>query len=386
MTSSITIQSSSFWFFLNAEAIHPKLVTHYKISCKDAEIFQEILTTNKKIFSQTDRKIFSRTCRVILEKDSIENFQNSLSKLPLTDLKKLIWLKLVGSSEEVEKYRKILGRAKLQSLEGKNNIALLCSAIINGCLEIVHLLLDQNSKLISGNKLGNLLFKLAVYKGQTQIVRLFLRWDPNLISNTCNEGSTAMWAEMRDVIVSALGENATFTFEKLKNEAPIYLAVFQGQLEVLCLLLQNGNDPNYKEIIYGITLLHVAVDRGYIEIARVLLDSDANPNPKLTTGETPLHQAIRRGDQEMIALLLDKGANPNSKDLMNDTPLHIAVTRRQRGVVQLLLHKGADSTLQNLSRQTARDLTTFYGYEEIGILFLREHSFISEPPAKKICK
>src|SRR5690606_10041140 len=62
--------------------------------------------------------------------------------------------------------------------------------------------------------------------------------------------------------------------------------------------------------------LHVAVAKGDIATATLLLDLGADPNGRADDGVTPLHYAARFGDAPMITLLLSRGAD---RTLREDT-------------------------------------------------------------------
>ena len=74
--------------------------------------------------------------------------------------------------------------------------------------------------------------------------------------------------------------------------------------------------------------LVLALKRNHLEVIRVLLDADYDPNSygDITIGEVPLHFAIREGNIEAVHLLLENGARPdiaykphneNSLELLN---------------------------------------------------------------------
>ena len=81
-------------------------------------------------------------------------------------------------------------------------------------------------------------------------------------------------------------------------------------LELLAKLLDHGLDPNRPNWI-GRTFLHVAAEKGSIEVAEALLEAGADFEVlELEHGGTPLATAAREGQVEMVGFLLKKGADP----------------------------------------------------------------------------
>ena len=78
--------------------------------------------------------------------------------------------------------------------------------------------------------------------------------------------------------------------------------------------------------------------KGYVEIARILLDHAARVNEKNAAGAAPLHDAALGGHRDVAALLLDHGADIDARDDSGATPLYDAASWGSREVVDLLLH------------------------------------------------
>ena len=80
-------------------------------------------------------------------------------------------------------------------------------------------------------------------------------------------------------------------------------AGLSGKVELLDLLVERGGGAD------GHTgALHAAARRGYVDVARWVLDRGADSAATDFAGKTPLQQATERNDKAMIALLREFGA------------------------------------------------------------------------------
>ncbi len=75
------------------------------------------------------------------------------------------------------------------------------------------------------------------------------------------------------------------------------------------------------------TALHISAANGCQEIVRLLLQNGANPNVKDVKGNSPLHLAACSANVPIITLLLSHGADIAAVDFNGQTPLHLALAR-----------------------------------------------------------
>jgi len=97
----------------------------------------------------------------------------------------------------------------------------------------------------------------------------------------------------------------------------------------------------------GRTLLHVAVQRGDLDIVKLLLNSNVDANVTDDEGCTPLHDLAGRGvlvdtlnSKDYVDLLVTHGADVNARNKKGETPLFLAVGAVTSNVALLVYGAG----------------------------------------------
>ncbi|XP_033229195.1 serine/threonine-protein phosphatase 6 regulatory ankyrin repeat subunit B-like [Belonocnema kinseyi] len=138
------------------------------------------------------------------------------------------------------------------------------------------------------------------------------------------------------------------------NEIPIHIAIEKGSLEIVSLLLQHGANPNVRQIRksgfntdkypVGCTALHIAVEKEKLEIFQLLLQYGAKPDLIDEKGRNPLHLATKNGSVPLVTALMNCGCSVSSLFTPAEpdgyTPLHIAVELGNEDFVALFLNAG----------------------------------------------
>lgn len=131
-------------------------------------------------------------------------------------------------------------------------------------------------------------------------------------------------------------------------EQPIHVAVYNGNLQIVKILLDAGADPNQVNRS-GETPLFVAIARHtpeHIDIARYLLDQGANPNIRSKAFVTALDLALDAKSPELIRLLGSK-VNVDQMDKNGFLPIFKAIANKDTPSVMALLDCKLDTSLKS---------------------------------------
>jgi ankyrin repeat protein len=148
--------------------------------------------------------------------------------------------------------------------------------------------------------------------------------------------------------------------DNYRQVEPLKIAVFRGQTEMVALLLRCKADVNVTNE-KNQTPLRAAVDYGRKDMVEMLLHANADPNTADADNHyTPLHVAVMNRQNDIVALLLEHGAQANVLDYSGNTPLAYAKTQRpgqsygySPEIVRMLHEHGAIDDLQRRSFVTA---------------------------------
>ena len=150
----------------------------------------------------------------------------------------------------------------------------------------------------------------------------------------------------------------------------LFDSILTDNLEEVTRILTGSEKPNgdFKWQNEN-TYLHLAVERGSLKICEVLLDylDDIHINARNIYMMQPLHIAAEKGHLQVAQLLVRSGAEINAIDLNGDTPLHFACVNGHLGIVSWLLTRGPNLSIKNKQGKSSQDLAS----SEIHSIFKR---------------
>ncbi|EFA84054.1 hypothetical protein PPL_03127 [Heterostelium album PN500] len=238
-------------------------------------------------------------------------------------------------------YKSNLNENDIKKMIKENNDHIDESAILLLYQSAVNEITANQTKLMS----WDLLHWAALYQQHSWFIKKLIDQRKQLRNNNNNNDSQTTTS----VIVS----------DKF-GVTPLHIAVGQGHLETVRLLLSEGVDVNArdKKQFVRLSALHLAIDHRYpnIEIIESLLEAGAKVNQETTERRTPIFKAIEKGHSyDIIKLLLKHGASVNIQDNPRTngweyyrvmTPLHLAIIHRDLDIVKLLVEHGGDVNLK----------------------------------------
>lgn len=218
-----------------------------------------------------------------------------------------------------------------------NNASSFFDAIKAGeTSQVEKMLQDQPDLLAAKNEQGISPVLLAAYYGQSDVLDALFKLNPVLsVFEAAAVGQQERLAERIEADPACVNAWSPDGF------TPLGLTAFFGQLEALCLLLDNGAHVNVaSQNALQVRPIHSAVAHRNppvaLKMAKQLLAHDAQVKVAQQGGWTPLHQAAAHGQVDMVDLLLAHGADVHVQSEDGRTPADMAQENDHEDVVALL--------------------------------------------------
>lgn len=163
---------------------------------------------------------------------------------------------------------------------------------------------------------------------------------------------------IRDTAGSTTILDSTSGSTEIDVTPPLNLAIINGDLGIVELLLANGSDVNARSgagSYPGETPLHSVAYAGHTRIAELLLAYGANVNATDRYRYTPLRRTVEQGHLAMTELLIRKGADIVTSDVNGMTLLHVVARTEHVEIARLLITGGVDINAMDGSGFTPLD-------------------------------
>ena len=128
---------------------------------------------------------------------------------------------------------------------------------------------------------------------------------------------------------------------RFNGYTPLHIAVARGQIAMAELLLNSGAATELRNSD-GLDPMHLACKMGNVEIVKCLVKHGASLDQMCCDGFLPIHLAVTSGSPDLVRYLCGLGLNTEAATKSTRfTPLQIACSRSTSEVVQVLLRMGA---------------------------------------------
>ena len=181
----------------------------------------------------------------------------------------------------------------------------------------------------------------------------------------------AIWVRICDPESPWLKDERTECPSEARATA-LHYAAFCGLHDIVkFLIVERSQDVNTRDFGSGETPLLVGSRKGHSEVARVLLEHDADTEIRDKRSWSPLDRASENGSMEVVQVLLEHGADLKALDRNDWTALHVASMNGKLSVALVLLENGADTNARNSKNKTPLHFASEYGYLDLARMLLQ---------------
>ncbi|XP_017930663.1 E3 ubiquitin-protein ligase MIB1 [Manacus vitellinus] len=274
----------------------------------------------------------------------------------------------------------------------------LVKAAANGDVAKVEDLLKRPDVDVNGQCAGHTAMQAASQNGHVDILKLLLKQNVDVEAEDKDGDRAVHHAAFGDegAVIEVLHRgSADLNARNKRRQTPLHIAVNKGHLQVVKTLLDFGCHPSLQVVSSimnvveaetevqcpvekdseGDTPLHDAISKKRDDILAVLLEAGADVTITNNNGFNALHHAALRGNPSAMRVLLSKLPRPWIVDEKKDdgyTALHLAALNNHVEVAELLVHQGnANLDIQNVNQQTALHLAVERQHTQIVRLLVR---------------
>ncbi|MDD5463174.1 MAG: ankyrin repeat domain-containing protein [Methylococcales bacterium] len=153
--------------------------------------------------------------------------------------------------------------------------------------------------------------------------------------------------------------------------------VYDGDQSLVDLFVRGGINIHVPDEL-GNPAIIIALKKGYIVIANILLIAGADPDAYDGHGFTPLLLACGKdttGYKKIAEKLIRLGADVNARDPLGWTPLLLALSTGAVEVIELLLEHGSNPSVRTRKGENAMSLAQKFGRVELINLLFKEKKY-----------
>ncbi|UYV81345.1 hypothetical protein LAZ67_20000861 [Cordylochernes scorpioides] len=250
-----------------------------------------------------------------------------------------------GNMEKLESCLKNGADLNARSLNARTTLHF---AAMGPNLEIMKFLLENNLDPKALDVNGQNPLHIAAANGRSMLVEFLLEkgLDVKCVENFFK--TPAHLASMNghlDTIKILYKYGAKTSQKDARGHTISSYAISHGHVNIAKFILKQEPHVDYIESMGGFNSLHIAAEKGFLEMVNFLIQNKANVNVKNDKSWTPLHAASFNGHLEVVETLISNGADVNAKIYWGGTPLHFATETDRLEIVHILLKNDAEANV-----------------------------------------
>jgi ankyrin repeat protein len=224
-----------------------------------------------------------------------------------------------------------------------------------GQVEMLRLLLEAKADVSQRNQSGWTPLHTASFAGYTEIMSLLLEAKADATA-TDDNGLTVLHLPTNAATAKLLLDTksdvrtewgATLNSDVAPNHdggwTALHVASWRGCEDVAKILLENQADI-FAKTVKGYTGLHLASENGHEGVVQLFLEANMDPDSLTKDRFTPLHCGSRAGHVEVVDTLLKRTGDVNAQTTYGETALFFASREGNTEIVEMLLGAKADPT------------------------------------------
>ena len=249
----------------------------------------------------------------------------------------------------------------------ESGLYLIQYAILFRQKDLVALLISKGCKLDILDSDGRSIFYVPIKFGYNEIVKLLINFSnvvvgiPLLEMQDNKQNIPIHYAIMfnkYDIIEEILHSDSNINFKDIDGNTALHLLVKNiksDKIYILKNMIAKKIGINHINKL-GQNALHIAIDNGNYDVAKILLDANININTETIDDHlTPLIIATIRNDIKLCQLLLEYKADINYQDIYGNTVLNHAIFNKSKQIIELFYDK-INVNLVNISGQISANL------------------------------
>ncbi|KAM4702541.1 protein phosphatase 1 regulatory subunit 12C [Rhinophrynus dorsalis] len=232
------------------------------------------------------------------------------------------FLAACAGGDLLEAEEMLRGEAGKEVIDSTNTdgISALHQACIDENLEVVEFLVNHGANVNQADNEGWTPLHVAASCGYMEIAEYLLKHSANIAAVNSDGDVPLDIAEddcMETLLRAEIAKGAIDIEAAKREEEEVMLQDSRQWLNA-------GKIEDIRHPKTGASALHVAAAKGYIEVMRLLLQANFDPNVRDKDGWTPLHAAAHWGVEEACRLLVENFCDMNALNNVGQKPYDVA--------------------------------------------------------------